>query len=136
MAKGFAELHKEPSATRAELAEPRAALREDNANLRTKMIRETFTNHEDIGTIGKRIQRLGRKRRAVTRRRLNMATRDETVKPSGGGMQWVVTSTVAPLQGSIDALRQDNRALDSRVDSLSRPRPRNPRPWGGNKRLA
>ena len=72
-----------------------------------------------------------------------MATRDETVKPSGGlivgfkellvfaaalviliggivgGMQWVVTSTAPLLQGSIDALRQDIRSLDSRVDSLA-----------------
>ena len=78
-----------------------------------------------------------------------MAVRDETVKPGSlffgfkellvfavalvilvGGimgsmqwavssMQWVVTSTVAPLLGSIDALRQDVRALDSRVDTLA-----------------
>ncbi len=81
--------------------------------------------------------------------RADMAVRDETVKPGGlsvgfkellafavalvilvggivGGMQWavssmqwVVTSTVAPLLGSIDALRQDVRALDSRVHTLA-----------------
>ena len=51
IAKGFADLHKE-------LSEIRAELRVDNANLRTEMIRETFTNREDIRTIGGRVRAL------------------------------------------------------------------------------